>query len=394
MARFEKGSEVFEITSADARYATEQRKHLRDGWTRVADPRCEEPLGGEPINATLEAALRADPSDIGAALVYADWLQQQGHPRGALITVQHRLALHPGDTDLMEAERKILEDAADSLISRPLRAHLVLLRGQHEIALSRNFYEGGNVTFDHGFIREALVALKPRGADEDLLWELLRHPSARVLAKLVMRVERTRDPDLVAALITHGPRPPLRSLALHVEQHGGSVDLTGLDAAYPLLEELVLSLSSVWLGELELPHLRSLVLHTEHSDLGRILAARTSPSLEALTLSGEPANYQLAFEQPLLPKLHSLAFHQFKPTDPPRDGLLTCRLVVRSPTAAQLERLDLSGVTLPLEATTMLVENRARFARLVALRVGKARFVHGDGVDRLRAADYPVVVQR
>ena len=78
MARFEKDGQVFEITSADGRYAAELRKHLHDGWTRVADPRCEDPLGAEPTEPALEAALRADPNDTGAAIVYADWLAQRG----------------------------------------------------------------------------------------------------------------------------------------------------------------------------------------------------------------------------------------------------------------------------------------------------------------------------
>src|SRR5688572_26078967 len=47
VARFEKHGQVFEITSSDARYVTELRKRLRDGWTRVCDPRIEVPLGAE-----------------------------------------------------------------------------------------------------------------------------------------------------------------------------------------------------------------------------------------------------------------------------------------------------------------------------------------------------------
>jgi uncharacterized protein (TIGR02996 family) len=388
VARFEKGTGVFEITSADPRYATEQRKHLREGWRRVADPRCEVPLGAEPINPVLEEALRADPKDISVPLVYADWLQQQGHPRGALITVQHRLASNPRDEQLVEAERKIIEDARDSLVSKPMLAHLALLRGKHELAISRNFYEGGTVTFDHGFIREALVVLKQRGADEDLFWELLRHPSARVLGKLGVTVDRSRDIPLVATMITHGPCPPLRSLSFRVEHRGLTVDLTGLDAAYPQLEELELAIHNVRFGELELPRLRRLGIVGEHSDIGRLLAAQPWPSLETLSLSADPDRFPDAFASRTLPKLRTLEL------GPTQQGLELCRMIVRSPHVGQLETLALVEVRLTHEAVTMLVENRERFASLVMLRFGKPSFVLGDGITRLIEAGYPVVVQR
>src|SRR5688500_10549380 len=42
-------------------------------------------------NEALEAAILADPSQPGAYLVYGDWLQQQGDPRGELVAVQHAL---------------------------------------------------------------------------------------------------------------------------------------------------------------------------------------------------------------------------------------------------------------------------------------------------------------
>jgi uncharacterized protein (TIGR02996 family) len=42
-------------------------------------------------NAELEQAIRNHPDDPKAYLVYADWLQTAGDPRGELIAVQHRL---------------------------------------------------------------------------------------------------------------------------------------------------------------------------------------------------------------------------------------------------------------------------------------------------------------
>src|SRR5262245_51595688 len=44
---------------------------------------------GPAHNAKLEAAIAADPDDADAYLVYADWLQAQGDPRGELIVLAH-----------------------------------------------------------------------------------------------------------------------------------------------------------------------------------------------------------------------------------------------------------------------------------------------------------------
>jgi uncharacterized protein (TIGR02996 family) len=205
VARFERDGEVFEITSESGAYHAQQRRHLAAGWTRVHDPRCEEPLDGEPRDPTLEAALRADPFDAAVVLVYADWLQQRGHPRGALIAVQHQLAGRPGDGGLRDEERRLLDDA-EALMSRPLVTHLAMRRARPgqpsvELAASRSMYGGGTVIWDHGFLREASLELRRRGADEDLLWELLRHPSARFLTALELRVARDRDLALAAALL-------------------------------------------------------------------------------------------------------------------------------------------------------------------------------------------------
>src|SRR5262245_27676174 len=42
-------------------------------------------------------AILADPEDETLRLVYADWLEEQGHPRGELIRVQYDLARLPAD---------------------------------------------------------------------------------------------------------------------------------------------------------------------------------------------------------------------------------------------------------------------------------------------------------
>ena len=363
VARFEKGGKVFEITSADGRYATELRKHLREGWTRVPDPRCEVPLGAEPINPTLEEVLRGEPNDPSGALVYADWLEQQGHPRGALISVQHRLQQDPSDKQLAEVERMIFDNAGDSLLSKPLRAHLSIHRGSIQTEVTRNPFVSGFVEFDHGFIRHASLALKRRGGDEDLLWELLRHPSARAMVSLSIIVDKSRDIPLVATLLTHAPRLPLRGLQFRVDDRGPLVDLAGLDTAFPTLEDLELKIHNVRLGSLALPRLKRLAVIGEHADIGLQLAARTWPELDTLSVTGDLDKLRMAFERPNFPKLQSLSL-QLPPSVVGQDRaaavVSAVHMVLRSPNVGQLTSLQVPP--LPPEAVELLVANRAKLS--------------------------------
>ncbi len=380
MARFERDGKVFEITSNDTRYKSELRAHLREGWTRVVDPRCEEPLGAEPRNPVLEDALRADPDDLGTKLVYADWLQQQGHPRGALIAVQHRLAQTPGDRELVEAERRILVDAGDALISKALLANFGLWRGTAEIERLGNFYAGGKITFDHGFIREAKVDLRQRTADEDALWELVRHPSARALAKLHVELDASRDIDLVAALLLHGPELPLRSLALlKTGAASATLSLARLGVVYPLLEELEVRTSYVRFAGASLPHLRKLALWTIDSDVG--VAVEEMPALEDLTLDKpDPDKLEVAFERGMVPNLRRIAFVNSQ------SPLHVLRLAWRI--GGQLESITMRRTYAGGSSTEFLVVHRARFPQLAELRID-ATTPPAD-IDRLRAAGYAV----
>jgi len=70
----------------------------------------------EQDHGALLDRIRADPDDESALLVYADWLQEQGHPLGELIVLQ-RAAAHGAATSKQRA-----------------RAALILHKHRHEIA--------------------------------------------------------------------------------------------------------------------------------------------------------------------------------------------------------------------------------------------------------------------
>ncbi len=398
MARFERGGKVFEITSEDAEYLNRQREHLRDGWRRVTDPRCETSLDGEPREPVLEAALRNDPGDLGAALVYADWLQQRGHPRGALIAVQHALVHRPDDAGLRAEEVRVIVDAGEALVSRPLLARVGFRSAHHEHELlelsPRTMPDSGMLTWDHGFLRAASVLLRRHAADEDLFWEILRHPSARFVSNLLLGISTTRDIGLVLALLL-AAQPPLRKLVMRRDEYDRSasprpwsaVSLAGLAATFPMLEELDLELAAraVQLHALPAERLRRLrlVIDGNVADLATVLATPW-PALEELELARpNPSGLAATFAEPRFPVLRRL-----KLTHPTR-GIELCRAVLRSPVAAGLERLDLTQTRLDPEAVTALVDGRNQLGRLDVLRVTRES-VRENGVDRLRAAGYPI----
>ncbi len=73
----------------------------------------------------LLAAIAAEPDAIEPRLVYADWLQAEGDPRGELIIVQHERRARPDDEELAARERDLVERAAAALAFPGLRPQVL-----------------------------------------------------------------------------------------------------------------------------------------------------------------------------------------------------------------------------------------------------------------------------
>lgn len=78
----------------------------------------------EARNESLEAAIAADPDAVEPYLVYADWLQSQGDPRGELIAVQAKLGSAKGreKAELLIREEELLSENAKHFFG-PLSRH-------------------------------------------------------------------------------------------------------------------------------------------------------------------------------------------------------------------------------------------------------------------------------
>jgi uncharacterized protein (TIGR02996 family) len=375
------------------RYCELLRERFANGWWRVRDPE-REPADDEPREPALEAALAADPGDAGAALVYADWYEQRGHPRGALIAIQNARFDNPGDAALADAERTLL---------RRESARLFGVDRAEKSAL------GIDLVWERGFVRAARVGGRhPFGATEELVWRLLQHPSLRFLRELV--IDRHVDNRLIVDLLMRGsPTPPLRVLEIADLDHtyidniqladAPIGDLAGLGDRYPQLEDVVLKgAGDVTLGKLDLPRARRFALRTSdlrRATLAAIAGARWPELVELEVWTGaadhgcnctthDVAGLLTAEFAVRAPKLRVLRVMNSELTDE------LCWMFATSPVVAALDTLDLSLGTLSDAGARVLADARHSLAHLRELYVYD-NAVGFAGLDAMRDAELSVI---
>jgi len=373
-------------TSWDARrrYMELQKERLAAGWLRVQDPEREENILEEPREPALEAALRADPGDAATALVYGDWLEQRGHPRGALAG--------------------LTGDAAASHIE----AHAETLLGTRlYVAANEPVGERIELRWEHGFLRWARIdGFFERGDSEDLLFELLRHPSARLLRELEIGCHHAGDQDnslISAILVSAAEPPPLRRLVIgdfdntrddNIDISRAPLgDLSRLSEAYPDLEDIELKgTGDPLLGAIDLPRARRFALRT--SSLERTTAAAITaapwPRLEELELWFGNTEYVI---QPCgareiamvlaakLPMLRVLRLMNTLLSDE------ACPLIAASPLAARLEVIDFGLGTLSAKGARVLAQARAAFPPQCTIGIAEC-MLSAAAIAELRAAGF------
>jgi len=131
-------------------------------------------MAGSP-GEILEQAIAADPGDIAAHAAYADWLIQQGDPRGELIQVQLSLEdeSRPANerAELQKRERELLRRHASTWLGDVGR----FLVGK---------WSGADKSFHYQFVRGWLDLVRVLPAPDAILAALGRAPEARMLRRL------------------------------------------------------------------------------------------------------------------------------------------------------------------------------------------------------------------
>ena len=307
-------------------------------------------------NPELEKAIVADPSDKDAYSVYADWLQDQGDPRGELIALQ----LAGKD----KAARKLLDKHADSFLG-PLADHVKCYDGD----LSNNGRSNNKAwvtenqqafLWKHGFIHRARLAHDSYADEEfdgslaEVLELLLRHPSGRFVVEMAFNSNGDpNDADLQDLLDILGKQAPatLRKIVI-----GDNVDqiswynvgnLGKLWKGVPNLTTLEIEAGSFSLGTIVAPNMRRAIFKTGglSKASGKSIATATWPKLEHLEVYYGDDNYggdcTVKSAQPLLDRtdLESLTYLGLK-NSPFADEL--CNLLGKAKILKQLKTLDLS----------------------------------------------------
>lgn len=327
------------------------------------------------MQAELEAAIARSPDDPSGYLVYADWLQQHGDPRGSLIALQ-------------QAEKA--EEAAQLLADHGERFWGPLVDAQDLTKLMPSPALAAPTAWRWGFLHSLWISNKPdrnlqRGGKPRvdvaaLLGDMLEHPSARFLRKLAVGIvtyESNHYDDVIAA-IARRPRPLLHTLVLgdfyyeETELNWSTIgDAQPLYAAVPELRSLTLRSGSMTIGAIDLPHLESLTVITGglDKDSARAVADASWPSLHTLSLQlgrgGLVTVDHLAniFAGTKLPRLRHLGLGNAQISDD------IAQVLADSPIAAQLEELDFSDGTLGDEGALALVAAKARFPALRSIDV-------------------------
>jgi uncharacterized protein (TIGR02996 family) len=284
--------------------------------------------GPGPLRTALEAALAEDPDDLAAHMAYADFLHEQGDPRGEFIQTQ--LALE--DDKLNQAQREALQKKEADLLA----AHGPDWFGED---LARALFTQGRNPFTRGlanalregevrFVRGWVEALAVDHLTEEVA-ELLRgHPSLRLLRSLSID-SSDWDGEPLATLARSPVFRHLRLLCLGTDttrSRGNDDGTEVLVAQFPSLEELdVMNGFSENEALFALPTLSRL----------RSLAVYHSRDYPLDVLADNPALGQLR-ELKLWP-------HALNPDDDEAyirlDGV---RALVRSPHLKNLTRLEIS----------------------------------------------------
>ena len=355
-----------------------------------------EATGAQASSAQLEAAIDADRARPEPYLVYADWLQARGDPRGELIVVQHAIA---------EAGAKV----PPALRKREAE---ILVRHQ-DVLLGDLVYEREDSILEwrFGFLRAA--TLHPSTEVQSLstiVGDLLAHPSSRFLEELTLGLPHAgrrdfRYGDVAEVMARHRDRlDGLRAFAVGAvtdPSESGYVDrLDDLEMLWPLVPRVRRLAVRFWpqgpVSPIELPELEELRLEVPSPVLEwrSTIAALRAPSLRSLAVDyvadrgfGEEEDDAqsvgvAAALQPIdpagFPALRSLAIRRFPLGNALVDALAS------HPILGRLERLDLSQGTLSTVGVRHLAAAQA-FRSLRSLDVSRCGLPPAD-VAVLRAA--------
>lgn len=342
--------------------------------------------GGGGANAELEAAILENPDNPEAYLVYADWLQSQGDPRGELIAVQHGIFQKPEFRKWQELTR--LEAA---LLEKHAAA---LLGGFADKERQKNL----KITWQLGFVKSARIQSEydAEVSTAQLLGELLDHPSARFLQELTVGLASSDGENeyqsVIDALVEKKRPETLRTLFLgdfeypdETEMSWSHIgDASPLWAVFPHLRKVIFQSGTMTLGKIDLSELREFSARSGGlaGDAIKSIVNAKWPKIERLEVWFGSDNYgaegNLEMIQPILDarglgNLKHLGLMNAEFTDEIAAALPKSKIL------KQLESVDLSMGCMTKAGVDAIVAAKDAFKHLKVLSVEDNAIGDGEG---------------
>ncbi len=337
-------------------------------------------------NAELEAVIEANLSDPDAYLVYADWLQEQGDPRGEFIALQNKLRENPDDANAKKASDAFLAANQGALCGDFAEA-LAMQRGyrKDKFVLELEWFMGfiKSVNFETGYYDRA-----GNGTTEDavkIFSSIINHPSGRFIQSIEVGdiwTDEMLDFSEIANALGNGPKT-LRKLSIERSEFdisGVTCDVGMSGAASPFsggcpnLREVLIEAGDLSIGKVNLPEVRDFRLQSGGLPASTVkeVAAATWPKLTTLHLWLGDEEYGASasiedlgpiFEGKNLPSVTHLGLMNTELSNE------ICEALPGAAIAAQLEVLDLSMGTMTTEGAQALVNGKSSFPNLKRLNV-------------------------
>lgn len=287
-------------------------------------------------NPDLERAIEENPGDEEAWLVYGDWLQSEGDPRGELIALQAAMRREKNPAKFLPFKKQESELLYDH------KAHF------------QGGLEGITIDWRYGFVFKA-APTKPAE-----IRTLVDHPSGRFFQEIEAR--GAEAVEVVAELARLGRPRTLRRLSIDTYGELEFASLAAIAKAFPRLERLTVR-GNVSLDEV--PSFPALKTLTVHGGFDAALLQARWPALESLILwpaaGGARILDPLLDERDSFPKLVSLELGNVADAD----GFVA--RLAKAPLLAHLKKLEVRSNSLTDLGARAILNAKDRFAHLEKL---------------------------
>jgi uncharacterized protein (TIGR02996 family) len=286
------------------------------------------------LRDALEAALIEDPDDVATHRAYADYLQEQGDPRGELIQVQ--LALE--EAERTDEERQALQARERELLAEHQRAWLGILADELLGPIEDSWESRDERRYEFRFARgwlDRIVRFRSTEGSTDLGRRLAQAPQVRLLRELVLEYDEGVVEQLIGSPFLNNLRLlHLKTILDHLDEPDRFVH--GCEALVAFVRRL--------------PHIEQLLLFGSLSNPSQLFALPNLQNLRVLQVrySVDFLPLETLTDNPALGQLTHLLLHP-QPSQPPPINLAGIRAVLQSPhlqslTHLQLHRSDLGDV--------------------------------------------------